>query len=50
MDAREAAEGEPHWQAVTSDRYGHRIEPTPEPDATSSSDEADDASVKPPTP
>lgn len=50
MDARKAAEGEPHWQAVTSDRYGHRIEPTPELDATSSSDEADDASVKLPTP
>ena len=44
MDARKAAEGEPHWQAVTSDRYGHRIEP----DVTSSDDDAGDSSGEPP--
>jgi len=51
MDARPAAEGEPSWQAVTSDRYGHRIDPAAEkqqPATPSSGDEAEDSSGEPP--
>lgn len=42
LDAREAAAGEPAWQDVTSDRYGHRIE-LEEVEVTSSEEGEGDA-------